>query len=244
MVDYNPEIYSRWVEEERPVGGLLPGEANGSLSYSEGVDWLTAPIDKELSSLLKLLKLYPNIFNPNVCEEKWLDFIAPCCGFVEDYWDTKWTASQKRWMLLNSYKFIWSYRGTEDVLKAVLNNFNLLYDIWKDGGAIIPFTIGDALIGLRKMRFFVRLPLKIFRNSPQWRLAETLTRQYSAVGVEKKVCYEQFYIGFSIVGDPTFPSNRAVLTYDSEGTFNPNTLREGLVEGAPIMNDAGSTITM
>jgi len=240
-IKYSTDTFTRFRQLRRPVSGLLPGIVEGSLSQSSESDLLTSWIDKSLSELVDLLLQYPDLFDPETTPAEFLDLLSIPCGFVEDYWDVTWTEQQKRWMLSNSIRFIWPARGTQQVLEAILDNFNLLYEIWQDGDLLMPFAM-PAQFGIPKLRFFVLLPLSIEREGKQWKLAETLTRQYSTAGVEKGVYYDSFYLGFSKFNDPMFEDTSELLLEDENFTAqNPLEEQRG---GIPLANSNDSALVI
>lgn len=218
-ITYNPSIYQAWKVQKRPVYARLPGTIEGSLNQQDAADWITDFIDSKLIDTLANLEGFKLNLDPDTSiSNDWLNYLAQYCGFVGDYWDDKWTKEQKQWMIANSFKFIWPLKGTRQCLEAILNNFDLLYDVWTESRAQLPFKLPSQL-GKPSAKFFVRVPLSIERDEYEWNLTKKLVRQYSLLGVKKGVCYETFALGYSRLGDPLFtPPVKTVLVY-TEQTF-------------------------
>lgn len=189
----------------RPIYSRLPG-VNGQYQDELGgtiAEWLTAHSDLTLvQTKTKILDL-PRQLNPNTCDESFLDFLAILNGFTGEYWDTKWTTTQKR-SILTEANWIWENKGSKMVLEYLFNVFAIESTIWEAAGFYAGVTLLPATIGEPDFRYMVTLPLKYLRNSPEFKLAEKLNNLFGPVVCESRACYVKFYAGFSVAGDPCF----------------------------------------
>lgn len=157
----------------KPISSRLPEV----YQENEVAEYLTQFWDELLvGTKLKIDDLSRQL-NPLECDENWLDFLAPLCGFTEVYWDKTWGAGAKRLLLHNSYSTIWPNKGSKEVLSLVLTCFNIQHLITSRGDFIIgSSSVGDAL-GTSAWEYIIYLPT-IYRNKTQQKLTEKLNILY------------------------------------------------------------------
>lgn len=184
----------------RPVYKRLPynGYQDNSL-----VDHISNWVDFRLTQASVLAQNFYREVSPDTAQDASLDYLAWLVGMSGQYWDTTWSSSVKRAMIRLAHPVLWKNRGTEVVLRKVLDIHGIEYNIWTDGnlqlGFILPGTFGTP-----KLRFFLRLPLSYLRSGPVFREARRTVANFSPALVQKTVCYDRFYLGFSLLGDPLF----------------------------------------
>ncbi|MBW4670426.1 MAG: phage tail protein [Cyanomargarita calcarea GSE-NOS-MK-12-04C] len=168
-------------------------------------DWLTAPIDELLISILQATQnFYRDYLDPVTAAPDNLDWLAQLCGFTGEHWETSWTEAQKRALIANAFIFIWESKGTRAVLEFLLETFDIQGKIYLLGEFLAGRNKAGEALGGEALEYFLLLPLAYLRTSYQWRLASKFNRLYGPVYVKSTVCYSQFYCGFSCAGDPCF----------------------------------------
>jgi phage tail-like protein len=208
-------------KDGRPVFYDLPQKG-----YQDNpiVDWLTLWYDERIVQSATTLESFWQNLDPMVAPESYLDYLAFLCGLSGKYWDVKWTVPVKR-SLISLAHSLWSSRGTLRAIKQVLNiqlstylydseGFlvddkgdylieNPEYTIWTNGALRLSFTL-PATFGKDDLKLWVRLPLKYQRSTQQFKEAQRTLRNYAPAIVKSGVCFERFYLGFSVLGDPLF----------------------------------------
>jgi len=184
----------------RPVYKRLP--YNG-YQDNDLVDHISNWVDFRLTQASSLAQNFYREVSPDTAQDASLDYLAWLVGMSGQYWDRTWSSSVKRSMIRLAHPVLWRNRGTEDALRAVLDTHAIAYDIWTDGNLQLGFNL-PGVFGTPKLRFFLRLPLSYLRSGPIFREARRTVANFSPALVQKTVCYDRFYLGFSLLGDPLF----------------------------------------
>jgi hypothetical protein len=133
---------------------------------------------------------------------KWLDLLAPLCGWY-GYWDKTWPEVSKRQLLANSYTRIWPYHGTADTLSFVLNTLGVSHVITQGESFIIGRNeVGDA-IGDVAWQYDVVLSTSLF-NSDVATLAKKINRLFGPLWTKSRILFDDSYfdkLGFPLIGD-------------------------------------------
>lgn len=209
-------ILNRW-EEGRPIYYLLPGENEGFLKDPEFNDpetdppiaeWLTRFWDELLLEQRAIAeRFYQDYLDPATClPEALTGWLAQHFGYTGAYWDDSWSVEAKRALLSNAYQGVrvWESKGTETLFYWLLDVFELEAQIYRTGSFLVGVSTLPAEIGGEPYRFYVTTGLQYLRTSLEWARLEQLRRLFTPAYCESLVCYEQFYAGFSLVGDPVF----------------------------------------
>jgi phage tail P2-like protein len=199
---------SAW-SEGRPIFLRLPlyGWQDNAIA-----DAITEPYDRSLIELKEAILNFPRDFiDPDTCRSDALDWLAQLMGFTGDYWDTNWPDSIKR-QLIKDAQFIWSYKGTQQLLEYLLALFALdavisIPGAWRVGITAIGNTIGGDLL---TYSILINSAGKAFylRTSDEWRLIERLNRLFMPCWCSPTtlnsafVHYDRFRVGLSAVGEP------------------------------------------
>lgn len=186
--------------EGRPVFKRLPynGYQNNDL-----VDHISNWVDFRLSQASALLQNFYKEVSPYTAQDSSLDYLAWLVGLSGQYWDRTWSSLVKRQMIRLAHPVLWKQRGTDTVLRTVLDIHEISYNIWTDGNLQLPFVLSGTF-GTPKLRFYLRLPITYPRSGPVFREARRTVANFSPALVQKGVCYDRFYLGFSLLGDPLF----------------------------------------
>lgn len=191
----------------RPIHGRLPEESQ-QYQGNDLADWLTDPWDELLTDSRDLAQnFYTTHLNPATAAAANLDWLAQLSGYTGAYWDSQWPVAVKRILIAEAFSRVWPGKGTRAVLEWVIALFGLEMRVYILGDFLAGYNAaGDTLGTDSGFEYFLRVKLIYSRNSQQWALLERLNRLYSPVYVTSQVCYQQFYAGFSVVGDPVFTS--------------------------------------
>ncbi len=198
----------------KPIYDRLPGDNEGYRKdqqwdgYDPTTDvalWLTEPWDSLLMELKgKIDNLPITHLDPAAADPENLDWLAQLCGFTGEYWQTDWAVLVKRQLIANSLNFIWINKGTRPLLEWLISLFGLQVRIYLLGEFLAGINAAGDLLGGDPFNYYLLVKLAYLRNSPEWALVEKLNKLYGPVFCESRVCYEQFYAGFSVAGDPVF----------------------------------------
>lgn len=223
-------IQNRWAEG-RPIYYLLPGENEGFLKDPEFndpetdppiADWLTVFWDEVLVENRALAEaFYEYYLNPETCRDEALTgWLAQHFGYTGVYWDESWSLKAKRSLLLNAYQGqrVWESKGTERLFYWLLDVFDLDAQIYQTGSFVVGQSTLPALLGGQPFEFFILAPLRYLRVSRSWELLEQLRQLFTPAYCDSLICYEQFFAGFSVVGDPVFEID-AVFNLNQEDGF-------------------------
>lgn len=185
-----PTTYEAW-STERPIFSRLPEVYQDN----EVADWLTIYWDELLASLKYKIDDLPRQLSPLTCDDKWLDFLAPLCGFTGDYWDRDWKSSSKRLLLTNSYKFIWSNKGTRTVLSFVLNALDIDHTIWEGSKFVLGVSQLDIdSLGTAAWEYKILLPNYYQYKGYEWKLAEKINKLFGPLWCGSEVIYRTGFV--------------------------------------------------
>jgi hypothetical protein len=195
-----------WIIDKRPIYSRLPqisqrykGENPASPS-----NWITQWFDELLVKTKASIDDLPRQLNALTCDADWIDFVAYLSGFSGEYWDKSWSMATKR-AIASRANWIWSNKGTQAVIEYMIAAVGLTAVIWLGEGFVIGESIiGETTLGEPEYQYFIQVPFLYDRDGAQFRLAEKLNRLYGPIVSDSAVCYDGFYIGFSVVGDPIF----------------------------------------
>jgi phage tail P2-like protein len=184
----------------RPLYSRLPVAA-----YRDNplADALTVWADEKLTDKRLQLEGFHEHLDPLTCPSEALDYLGYLVGMSGAFWDSEWSDGVKRQMISQAHLYVWRFRGTLGVVKAVLTIHGFEWDIWLDGSLTLPFEFSGSF-GSQKLRYYVRLPIQYARSSSEFREAIRTVKNYSPVHVDARVCYQGFVFGFSRIGEPLF----------------------------------------
>ena len=203
-------------EDGKPIYLRLPGENSGYTKdetfddYDPIVDppiarWLTEFWDDfTVSTKNKAANLYATHLNPETAEAANLDWLAQLCGFTGNYWNATWSELVKRSLISNSFNFIWPNKGTKILLEWLLYLFGYNARIFQLGEFLAGINVAGDRLGGSPLKYYVVVSLSYLRTSKAWEQIELLNRIYGPVCQDSRVCYNAFYAGFSVAGDPVF----------------------------------------
>lgn len=195
----------------RPIYDRLPGQnetynkENPTADDPAIADWLTSPWDELLTGLRTTIDNIPqDMLDPATAKAENLDWLAQLCGFTGDYWDSNWPVAVKRSLIANSLNYIWENKGTRDLLEWLIALFELEASVYQVGSWLAGISVvGDPIGDVESVfQYYIVVSLDYLRTSTQWKLLERLNRLYGPVYSDSRVCYDGFYAGFSVVGDP------------------------------------------
>ncbi|NDC40620.1 MAG: hypothetical protein EBZ77_03575 [Chitinophagia bacterium] len=192
---------------DRPIYGRLPEESQ-QYQGNDVADWLTEPWDKLLTDSRNLIDtFYTTHLNPATADAANLDWLAQLSGYTGAYWDNLWPTAVKRTLITEAFSRVWPEKGSRALLEWVIALFGLEMRVYILGDFLAGINAAGDMLGSNSgFQYFLRVRLIYSRNSQEWLLLERLNRLYSPVYVTSQVCYQQFYAGFSVAGDPVFNS--------------------------------------
>lgn len=191
-------------DTSRPIYDRLPAES-GAYQGNPIVDAITTPYDALLMQWRDLVMDFEaNFLNPATCRADALDWLAQLCGFTGEYWDPNWADAQKRELISKSHLFIWPNKGTQILLEYLFDLFAINARIYQIGQFLAGVNVAGDVIGGELMRYWILMPLAYRRSGAEWELVERFNRLYMPCFADSRVCYDQFYAGFSVAGDPVF----------------------------------------
>lgn len=156
------DTYEAWVVEQSPIFSRLPE----CYRDNEVTPYLTTFWDDLLISTKSKVDDIPRQLDPGSCDESWLDFLAPLCGFSGIYWDKSWNSDFKRNLLVNSYTQIWNNKGSNACLSNVLNCFYIPNVITNKGNFIFGYSkFGQDQLGVLGWQYTIYLNTKFKTNS-------------------------------------------------------------------------------
>jgi phage tail-like protein len=143
--------------------------------------------------------------NPTTCPANYLDWLAFMVGMVPPYYSYGWKEAVKRKAIVAAND-VFKYRGTEKALRMALDVHSFTYGLYTSDDLKLPFVFGNTTsrFGKKSSTAYVQLPLKYTRNGYEFRETQKALDNYSAVATPVISCYDKFYIGFSVFGDPLF----------------------------------------
>jgi hypothetical protein len=207
--------YEAWVVEKRPIYHRLPE------CYKDNpiADWLTQYWDALLIEVKEKIDDLPKQLDPQTCDEEWLDFLAPLCGFYGDYWDRQWTLPAKRTLINNSYTLIWKNKGSRDVLSFVLDTLGIEHKIWVGQSFVLGVSqVSIDRLGNAAWEYKILLPDKYASDGKEFKLARKINKLFGCLWCRSEVVYERDivsqYLENAIATDP-----QTFLQVDEEGTL-------------------------
>lgn len=190
--------YEAW-STGRPILSRLPEVYQDN----EVSDYLTIYWDELLTSLKFKIDDLPRQLSPLTCDDKWLDFLAPLCGFTGNYWDTNWKPSSKRILLSNAYLFIWKNKGTRVVLSFVLNALEIEHLIWEGSNFILGVSqLDKTSLGNAAWEYKILLPGKYKLNGYEFKLAEKINKLFGPLWCGSEVTYRSKFVNEYIALNP------------------------------------------
>lgn len=167
-------------------------------------DALTQHYDTKLVSVGQQIEALHTKLDPVTAPVFYLDWLAFMVGMIDPYYSIGWSVSVKR-LAIEKANSIFEYRGTLLGLKMALDIHGIIYTVYSSDDLRLPFTFTvDNRFGSVSSTVWVRLPLIYGRNSYGFLEARRAVRNYTALATPTSVCYDRFYLGFSVFGDPLF----------------------------------------
>lgn len=185
--------------QTRPVFNRLPVRG-----YQDNpvADALTRFYDEKLVAVGTQVEQLHTKLDPTSAPSIYLDWLAFLVGLVHPYYSVTWSDSVKRLAITNANE-IFSNRGTAGGLALAMNIHGFEYVLAISEDLILPFTFA-ASTKFGRIATFVILPLKYERKGSQFREAELAVENYTSIITTTHVCYDAFYLGFSVCSDPIF----------------------------------------
>jgi predicted hotdog family 3-hydroxylacyl-ACP dehydratase len=183
----------------RPVFRRLPYKG-----YQDNVlvDALTQWVDDRLSAKAIALRDFWQQTDPTLANDTSLDYAAYLMGFSEGLWNTSWTAPVKRGVLAAANDLL-STRGSQQAISKMLTLLGSTGSLWAGSTLVFSFKM-PGTFGTNSNRAYIRMALPTSRLSYDWQQAEYVSRQWVAAPIKSGVCYQKFYLGWSVLGDPMF----------------------------------------
>jgi len=173
----------------RPIFSRLPDVYKDNLI----ADYLTAYFDKLLIETKAKVDDLPRQLNPITCDENWLDFLAPLCGFTGEYWEKAWKVNAKRLLLSNSYQNIWSNKGSKTALSTVLTCFGINHVITNRGDFILGASqVGVQTLGTTAWEYVIYLPT-IYRDREEYKLTKKLDKLFGPLWCDREIIFDDKY---------------------------------------------------
>lgn len=187
---------------ERPVFERLPVR-----NYQDNpvVDSLLSYFDEKLVSTgTQAQDLYLKL-NPVTCPPEYLDWLAFMVGMIPPQYDYKWTDSVKR-LAVAKANDIFMMRGTADGIKKALDIHGFEYYLYTSDDIKLPFTFNGISnkFGKKNSTAYILMPIKYPRNGYEYREANRVVDNYSAMMTPLRTCYDKFYLDFSVFDDVIF----------------------------------------
>ncbi|QVQ57078.1 tail protein [Anabaena phage Elbi] len=186
------DTFKAWNIDKRPIYSRMPKEQVGT-SYNDYIatDWLLSYWDKVFIECYDKLEDLPRQFNPLECDEEYLDFLAPLCGWSEPYWSGDYPPESKRQLLANSYSLIWKDKGSLTVLSFVLNALFINHIIFIPGSFILGYSqLGVDELGASGWEFEILLPVTYAQNGYEFRLTRKIASLFSPLWCKYQVRYD------------------------------------------------------
>ena len=187
--------------QTRPVFNRLPVRG-----YQDNIvaDALTQYYDEKLVAVGTQIEQIHTNLDPNTAPSSYLDWLAFLVGMVHPYYSIKWSDATKRKAIAGANE-IFSNRGTVAGLSLALDVHGFQYSVYTSDDLRLPFTFSASTkFGLTSSTAYIRLPLEYERSGYQFVEASKAVVNYTAIVTPTRVCYNAFYLGFSVFGDPLF----------------------------------------
>lgn len=193
--------YSQPWDKGRPTTLRLPRD--GYQNNPDVVALLSQPDEFLTAKKLQLETLYEQLRGETAPEE-WLDYVAWLMGWSSEYWDSRWSESVKRQLIVIANS-VWERLGQSGVISEILNIHSIEHDLWTEVALQLPFSM-PAVFSTPKGRLYIRLPIQYLRNGAEFREARRTRDNFVPCTILSGVVYDRFYLGISQLGDPMFSS--------------------------------------
>lgn len=196
---------SAW-ESGRPIYNRLPIES-GQYQGNVAVDAMTGWIDALLVAVkVSVINFERDFTDPVTARVDALDWLAQYHGFTGEYWEPQWSTAIKRQLITDGQTYIFPSRGLTELLEYFFDLFGIDGRLYLVGSFLAGINVAGDPCGGDPLYYYILLPLVngYMRTSYEWNLVVKLNRLYMPCAVRSLVCYQQFYAGFSVAGDPVF----------------------------------------
>lgn len=193
--------YSQPWDKGLPVTLRLPRD--GYQNNPDVVALLSQPDEFLTAKKLQLETLYEQLRGETAPEE-WLDYVAWLMGWSSEYWDSRWSESVKRQLIVIANS-VWGRLGQSGVITEILDIHGIEHDLWTEVALQLPFSM-PAVFSTPKGRLYIRLPIQYLRNGNEFREARRTRDNFVPCTILSGVVYDRFYLGISQLGDPMFSS--------------------------------------
>lgn len=193
--------YSIPWDKGQPVTLRLPRD--GYQNNPDVVSLLSQP-DWFLTSKKEQLETLYQQLTGETAPVSWLDYLAWLLGWSDEYWDTRWSESVKRQLIVIANS-VWERLGRSDVITQILDIHGIEHDLWTEVALQLPFSM-PATFSTPKGRLYIRLPIQYLRNGNEFREARRTRDNFVPCTILSGVVYDRFYLGISQLGDPMFSS--------------------------------------
>jgi hypothetical protein len=183
----------------RPIFNRLP---EWGYQDNQAVDALTQWADMRLVEKRDILEQFWRTFVPALCPVERLEYAAYVVGFSGDLWRSSWSEPTKRAVLTVANDLL-KARGSLQALQQIIAVLENPAKLWSGSALSLSFPM-PGRFGSNAARVYLRMGRLVARESEEWRNAEYVVQQWVAAPVRSRVCYERFYLGLSVLGDPMF----------------------------------------
>lgn len=166
-------------------------------------DALTSFYDEKLVAVGQQVEGFHLNLDPVTCDAKYLDYIAYLLGMVYPYYDITWAESTKR-LIVASANDIFKYRGTLKGLRLAIDPHGFPYKISTATSLTLAFLFTPLpKFGSDAKITYIGLNLLASpRTGTAFKETKRAVDNYCSIIYPPVVCYEHFYIGFSVFGEP------------------------------------------
>lgn len=187
---------------QRPVYNSLPKIFGGF--ENETTSYLTQYWDDlSIDCKTKIEQINQN-FDIDNCNDVYLPLLAMLAGFSGEYSIDHYPPNVIRLLIKKSFDFIWHYKGSEKVLRFILNTLNIPFFIWQGTLLLTDISKVPHILGIDNLSFFIQLPLCFTRNSFDWLETVRIIRLYTPAYTNIIICYDCFFADQSCAGEPIF----------------------------------------
>lgn len=186
--------YQAWRIEKTPIYSRMP-ELQTGISYKDfpATKILLNYWDSIFVECLDKLEDLVRQFNPELCDEEYLDFLAPLCGWTEPYWSGDYPPESKRLLLKNSYTKIWNRKGTKDCISFVLTSLGIRHRIIIPGNFIIGVSqVSIDPLGSTPYTFYVYLSNTYELDGYEFKLTDKMCQLFAPVWCEYLIDYDPY----------------------------------------------------
>lgn len=199
MSEVLPDSYTDAWEVSQPLYHRLP-----EVGYKDNpvASWLTQWVDHEWMLAKTTMEQWYRELDPSTCKETSLDYLAALLGFSDGYWDSSWSASQKR-AVLGQTRVLWQYRGSKLAITTIIQALDIRASLWYRDRLVLSFDL-PAIFGKNNLIVNLTVPLEVRRNSREWLEVDRVRKLYLPAITASKTTYNKFYFGFSQIGEPLY----------------------------------------